>query len=49
MGLLDATDVEWSSILFSLTKYEPEDITDFDKATLTKMLNNIFGVKTVKN
>jgi hypothetical protein len=42
--------VEWEgSTPFNLIRYDPADITDDDKTTLTKMLNNIMGIKTVRN
>ncbi len=42
--------MEWEgSTPFNLIRYDPADITDDDKATLTKMLNNIMGIKTVRN
>ena len=42
--------MEWEgSTPFNLIRYDPADITDDDKTTLTKMLNNIMGIKTVRN
>jgi hypothetical protein len=49
--LVDAADVEFtsSSTPLTLTRYDPADITDDDKAILTRMLNNIMGIKTIRN
>jgi len=49
--LVDVSDVEFlsSGSPFSLTRYDPADITDDDTTVLTKMLNNITGVKTIRN
>jgi hypothetical protein len=48
--LLDSEDVAWSSgEVFSLTRIDPTTTTDEDKVQLTKLLNNIMGVKTVRN
>lgn len=48
--LADASSVEWEgNAPFSLTRYDPADISDEDKINLSKMLNNILQVKTVRN
>jgi hypothetical protein len=48
--LLDAPDVTWSSgEVFQLTRIDPADASDEDKSSLTRMLNNIMSIKTIRN
>lgn len=48
--LLDFEDVTWSTgEVFQLTRLDPADASDDDKAALTRMLNNILGYKTIRN
>lgn len=48
--LLDSGDVTWSTgDVFQLTRIDPADASDDDKATLTRMLNNIMGYSTIRN
>ena len=49
--MVDAAEVAFTSsgTPFSLTRYDPADITDDDRAILSKMLNNIMGIKTIRN
>lgn len=48
--LLDYEDVTWSTgDVFQLTRLDPADASDDDKAALTRMLNNIMGYKTIRN
>jgi len=35
--------------VFQLTRVDPADASDEDKVTLTRMLNNILGYKTIRN
>lgn len=48
--LADYEDVNWNSgDVFSLTRVDPATVTDEDKTALTRLLNNILGVKTIRN
>jgi hypothetical protein len=48
--LLDYEDVVWSDgETFQLTRVDPATATEDDKKSLTRLLNNIMGVKTIRN
>lgn len=48
--LLDFSDVTWSNgEVFSITRIDPATTLDADKVQLTRLLNNIMQVKTVRN
>lgn len=50
--LLDFDEVTWSEGTgepFQLTRIDPPDATDDDRAILTRMFNNIMGYETIRN
>lgn len=48
--LVNSPNISWTTDnAFSLSRVDPPNLSDTDKIVLTKMFNNIAGIKTVKN